>query len=150
MHKLSQLVEHWLAGGKSPYPAAQEQEIRQLFLSLGSTATQDVVNLYARIGGMDFMDEAHFRLWPLAEISSENSSNATTNGILFADYLISCWGYLLLPVSEAKSAVYVEYFDGQPPVRVADSLEEFSIAYFARPNDVLHNPPELSRTSRQS
>ena len=98
---------------------------------------------------MDFMDEAHFRLWPLAEINSENSSNAGSKGILFADYMISCWSYRLVPVSDAESAVYVEYFDGQPPVRVADSLEEFAIAYFARPNDVLHNPPELGRMHRQ-
>ena len=150
MQKLSQLVDHLLAGGKSPYPVVQEHEVRKLFSSLGSTATEDVVYLYGRIGGMDLMDEEHFRLWPLVEVSKENSLNETANGILFADYLISCWSYRLAPVSDAKSAVYVEYFDGQHPVCVANSLEEFATAYFARPNDVLHNPPELSRTTRQS
>ena len=56
MQKLSQLVDHLLAGGQSPYPVVQEHEVRKLFSSLGSTATEDVVYLYGRIGGMDLMD----------------------------------------------------------------------------------------------
>ena len=145
MRRLAQLFERWLSEDVRPHPPASEASVSQVFSSLGSKATTEVIELYRAIGGMDSMDNEHFRLWPLAEVQSENNEQASSKGVLFADYLIACWCYRLLPVGDERCAVYVDYCDDREPVLIAESLEAFAAARLDRPSDVLHNPPELSR-----
>jgi hypothetical protein len=144
MRRLAQLFERWMSEEVHPHPPASEASVRQVFSSLGSRATREVIELYGAIGGMDSMDNEHFRLWPLAEVQSENDDHASTKGVLFADYFVACWCYRLLPMDNERSAVFVDYFDHRQPVLVAESLEAFAAARLDRPTDVLHNPPEPS------
>lgn len=87
-----------------------------------------MIALYTSLGGMQEMDKELWRLWPLAEIKSENAT-ASSSGVLFSDYLINCWCYRLKANSNGTSAVLVDHFDGAEPVQVASSLEEFLSLY---------------------
>jgi hypothetical protein len=113
--------------------------VQATFASLGATATSDVIELYAAIGGMENMDAEYWRHWPLPEIESENSV-LSPFGILFADYLISSWCYRLKATSNETSCVYVDYFDGKEPTLVANSLREFIYSY-GENRDFVHLPP---------
>jgi len=54
--------------------------------------------------------------------------------IQFADFLINSHRYCLKYESETASAVLVDFFDGEEPKRVADSLVEFFELYLTDAN----------------
>lgn len=139
MRALHTLLQRWAHEAVAPVRPEHGVAVAQLFSDLGSIATPDVVSLYEAIGGMDMMDGRHWRLWPLAEIRSENEKPSPF-GVLFSDYLLSCWCYRLKPNDDQTSAVYVDYIDGHDPTRVAVTLEEFFNACLVNPNLVLHDP----------
>jgi hypothetical protein len=97
--------------------------------------TQDVVDLYSQVGGMDVPDDNEWRLWSLEELSAENV-NRSAVGVYFSDYLLSCWCFLLKP-NGATSAVLIDYFDGSDPRPVAASIEEFLSMQLTDPDRVL-------------
>jgi len=128
MDNLNALVRRWHSEGLVIHPPATEAAVRKAFESVGSYATQDVIELYRTIGGMEVMDESLWRLWSLAEIQSENAEYSSS-GVLFSDYLMNCWCYRLKPTSNDTSAVVADHFNGEEPTVVADSLGEFFVAY---------------------
>jgi hypothetical protein len=134
MLSLAQLLPRWVAEATEPLPPQPAEMIRQVFESLGSVATLDVLALYSSLGGMRMMDNEYWRLWPLDEIAGQSPSEF---GVLFSDYCISCWEYRLRPVDSDHSAVYVDHFDGSAPVLVAATLEEFFDRYTSAARSLL-------------
>lgn len=123
---LSMLQPRWESENVKPFPPESPARVRAAFASVGAVATPDVIALYGAIGGMAQMDNEYWRVWPLDEVTAQQRSE---HGVVFSDYLISCWEYRLKPVSALHSAVYVDYFDGTEPQLVADSLTSFLEQY---------------------
>ena len=142
MNNLQQQVAKWLGEPVQELPAANASDVQAVFEALGYTASSDVIALYERIGGMQSMDENYFRLWPLAQVREENASRSP-HGVLFADYLINSWCYRVKPVSETEGSVYVDHFDGSPPLLVGRSLDEFFRSCLSDPESVLHQPRHI-------
>jgi hypothetical protein len=130
-HALARLMSRWRSQGVDPLPPVDEAEVRSVFERLGGVATHDVIALFAVVGGMRDMDDDYLRLWSLDEIAQQPPSD---EGVLFADYLISCWDYRLSPTAGACSAVRVE--DGRA-LRVGSTLEAFLVSYAQDP-DFIH------------
>lgn len=126
MQSLRTLLLRWQLEDVGPRPPESKEAVLTAFSAAGYTATSDIVHLYGEIGGMDVGDNQIWRLWPLSEVAAQQPTN---KGVLFADYMLSCWEYRLRPISEEESAVYVDYFDGTEPTLVATSLEEFFDRY---------------------
>jgi hypothetical protein len=134
MKILDTIISHWNIQTIGFFPPYGPVEVMQVFESLGSCATSDVVELYSKIGGMQEMDDiAYWRLWSLAEIVDRNL-NKSTYGVLFSDHLTDSWCYRLKPEMNNKSSVYIDYFDEKTsPVILFTSLEEFLLAYSKDP-----------------
>ena len=130
MRILASLMKSWQSEGIPLIAPETEASIRQAFARVGSRATSDVVFLYSSFGGMDEMDKEYWRLWSLAEVGLENPVSSGS-GVLFSDYLMSCWSYRLRPNEYDTSSVLVDYFDGAEPSVVANTLEEFFEFYAA-------------------
>lgn len=141
MDALDTLITRWSTETEHPlHPPESVEAIAHAFRAVGSHATKDVMDLYTRLGGMQDMDqEALWRLWSLEEIVEDNTK-ASPYGILFSDYLISCWGYRLKAVNDDVSEVYLDSFDStnEPPRLVAGSLAEFFEKYLRDPGSVLY------------
>jgi len=88
MQSLNTLLSQWRSEALVVLPPAPEEAIREAFESAGSVATKDVIELYSKLGGMEVMDSALWRLWSLAEIQSENTDRSIS-GVLFSDYLMN-------------------------------------------------------------
>jgi hypothetical protein len=126
MH-LQALIHRWRSEGIELLPPESPTAVEATFERLGSRATRDVVALFSSLGGMDKMDDGYLKLWSLQEMEQENLARSEF-GPIFADYLISCWCFRLLPVNDETSAVYVDHFH-RPPELVASSLAEFLATY---------------------
>ncbi|MFO1227389.1 hypothetical protein [Roseateles sp.] len=133
------MIERWKGDGLVLLPAEPESAVRAAFSKVGSTATADVISMYATLGGMPEMDKEYWRLWSLADIQIENATSTAT-GVLFSDYLISCWSYRLVPNEDDTSSVFVDYFNDDQCIHVASSLEEFFGKYIEDPFQVLEGP----------
>jgi hypothetical protein len=140
MQSLNTLLKRWANEDVGALPGVEASSVQACFASLDSVATADVIALYAEIGGMDKMDKEYWRHWSLSEIESENKS-PSPSGVLFADYMISCWCYRVKAVSQEVSAVYIDFFNDKNPTLVANSLEEFFSMYLKDPDSVLFGPP---------
>ena len=130
---LARLMSRWRSQGVGPLPPVDEAGVRSVFARLGGVATPDVIALFSVVGGMRDMDDDHLRLWSLEEIAQQPPSD---QGVLFADYLISCWDYRLSPTAGACSAVRVDHCDGRE-LRVGSTLEAFLVSYAGDP-DFIH------------
>jgi len=139
MNELRQVVAKWLSEAVEEVPPESATNVRATFALMGHTASSDLIALYEQIGGMQMMDNNHFRLWPLAEIRQESEAPAL-QGVLFADYLLDSWRYRVLPVSESESFVYVDYCDEKPPIPLGKNLNDFLWCCLNEPNAVLHDP----------
>jgi hypothetical protein len=147
MRSLHKMMERWASEGLVLLPPEPESVVRATFAKVGSIATSDVISMYAILGGMRDMDKEYWRLWSLADIETDNTTNVST-GILFSDYLISCWSYRLVPNDNDTSTVVVDYFDGSQCIHVASSLEQFFSMYLEDPYQVLerlHPAPQGGR-----
>jgi hypothetical protein len=122
---LVRLVPRWRAQGVGLLPPATPRDVRAVFGRLGAVATPDVVALYGTFGGMREMDDDNFlRIWSLEEIAAQERS---VRGVLFADYMISCWEYRLSPASEDHSAVRIDGND-DGVMAIGPTLEAFLIS----------------------
>jgi hypothetical protein len=139
IQSVTTLMKRWADEGTVVLPPASAVDVRETFAALGSVATADVVTLYGLIGGMERPDNELWRLWPLAEVSAENASRLSPFGVLFSDYMLSCWCYRLRPRDDDRSAVLLDRFDGQAPVVVAYSLSEFFDTYLVDAERLLDN-----------
>jgi hypothetical protein len=124
MRSLTALVEQWKREGVEVSPPFTAQEVRDTFAAVGSVATSDVVEMYTTLGGVFDGAESIWELWSLDGIRKENNVPSPF-GILFSDYMISCWCYRLRPTSDDTSEVFVDYFDGKDPALIARNLNEF-------------------------
>ena len=136
MIHIAELVRRWDVEQSRILPPARSSEVLAAFESIGQKATADVVALYECCGGMEVMDNAYWRLWPLKEFIQENA-DVGEFGPKFGDYLIDSWGYRLRPLNEEVSAVYVDYFDGNDPAQVTSSLHEFLDGLWRDPFEIL-------------
>ena len=133
------MADRWQEQGLVLHPPETESAVREAFKKVGGVATSDVLSMYAVLGGMEQMDREYWRLWPLAELVSENSDKSL-QGVLFSDYLINCWSYRLVPNANDTSSVFVDYFDVKEPIQVASSVDEFFRRYVVDPFSVLEGP----------
>jgi hypothetical protein len=136
MRSLDVLIERWKEQGITPSPPYSASKVREAFATAGAVATQDVIETYTRIGGA-FDGDVVWELWSLDDILKRNEERSPF-GVMFSDYLIDCWGYRLLPSSQATSAVYVDYFDRAQPAMIAESMEEFFASYAEDPHSLLN------------
>lgn len=128
--QLQPLIRRWQSEGVKLLPAEAPAAIKATFERLGSKATREVLELFSVLGGMEEMDEGCLKLWSLQEMEMETENSSRSEfGPIFADYLLSCWCFRLRPVDDETSAVYVDYFNGNPPEPVASTLAEFLAAY---------------------
>lgn len=137
MQSLQTLVKRWYSELVEPLPPESTSAVQATFAALGVQATPDVLALYASIGGMRIMDNHYWRLWPLDEVSAENSRNPSENGLIFSDFLMESWLYRIKPTGNGTSAVYVDCCDEYAPQVVANSLEQFFDLYLADPRGLL-------------
>ena len=135
MRVLRKLQSRWNSEGVEPLPAENPVAVREAFNAVELQATADVIALYSAIGGMRMMDNEYWRLWSLAELREQAKS---IHGVVFSDYCISCWEYRLKPISQDISAVYIDRYDGSPPVLVARSLESFLEQYSVNARSLLN------------
>ena len=139
MRSLHKMVERWKTEGVVLLPPEPEHVVRKAFARIGSCATYDVVSMYAILGGMPDMDKEYWRLWSLSDIEIENTTSIST-GVLFADYLASCWSYRLVPHENDTCSVVADYFNNDQCIHVASSLDEFFGKYAENPYQVLEGP----------
>jgi hypothetical protein len=71
-------------------------------------------------------------LWPLEKLVAENAEYGRPP-LLFADFLIHLHLYCFRYENEERSAVCVDYFDGQEPSPLASSVGEFFELYLKDP-----------------
>ncbi|MCV2422309.1 hypothetical protein [Paucibacter sp. DJ2R-2] len=139
MRNLRRMIERWKTEGLVLLPPEPAAAVCETFAKVGAKATADVVSMYAILGGMPEMDKEYWRLWTLSDIQIENTADVAT-GVLFSDYLISCWSYRLIPNGDDTSAVFADYFNDDKCIRVAGSLEEFFGMYAEDSYQVLEGP----------
>jgi hypothetical protein len=125
---LDPLLQCWGTEDVRMLEPCSEADVRAAFEQLGATLTSDVLDLYTKVGGMQVPDNELWMLWPLDYVKERNSERSS-HGVLFADYMLDCWGYRLQANADDTSAVLREMFDGTEPIRIANSLEEFFAAY---------------------
>lgn len=111
-------------------PPFDESDIVAALNSTKRKHSQDVLALYQATGGMKSgeMDSNMWSLWPLQRVVSENAKYDRPH-ILFADFLINSHCYCFKYESNEKSSVCVEYFNGEEPTCVADSVNDFFEIY---------------------
>lgn len=146
MRSLIDLLERWQRQSVGILPPVAPADVRDTFAAVGSVATSDVLALYARLGGMVDMDDEYWRLWSLDEVRLENTKPSPF-GVLFSDYMLSCWCYRLRPNSDDTSSVLVDYFDGREPGVVAESIAEFFDEFVADATRLL-DPGSLAESRR--
>jgi hypothetical protein len=149
MQNLHKMIDRWKAEGVVLLPPEPESAVREAFSKIKSVATSDVISMYATLGGMPEMDKEYWRLWTLTDITIENTSSVAT-GVLFSDYLISCWSYRLVPTDKDTSSVVADYFNDDQCIHVASSLEEFFGMYLENPYQVLEGPHPGHEPSRDA
>lgn len=118
------LLGEWRNSNARALPGADADVVRAAFGSVGIRVSSDVLALHQAIGGMEVPDDRDWRLWSLAEVQAQRHRRPEF-GAEFSDYLIGCWSFRAKPVDLDVSEVYIDYADGQSPVCVAASLQEF-------------------------
>ena len=137
MRSLQVLLTQWKTENVAPLPPVNSALVSETFARLNATAAEDLAYLYSQMGGMEFMTDANWRHWPMTEILEMNNQPSEF-GVLFADYFDYAWVYRVEAISDSKSAVYVDHFNGKAPILVADCLEEFFDDYLSSNGESLN------------
>lgn len=129
-HAYRQLIETWRRESNTPLePPLSRVELQRLFRTHGFHATQDVVDFYSLIGGMEngCPDDRMFEIWCRERIDEENGESKW-DFLWFGDWLISSHLYALQPVDECHSAIYIDHKCDRktPPEFLVGSLYEFA------------------------
>ena len=144
MNVFESVKKKWLEEGLVLLPSENSDSVISCFKKLGATPTEDVIQLYSVLGGMEDMDGNHFRMWSLDEIIKENrdsdNPNLLNNGVMFADYLVNCWCYLVAPLSEKKkSSVLIDYYGSGDKLELrGKTLSGFYELLLEEPDEVLY------------
>lgn len=123
---IDELILKWRREGVALLPPHDEREVVEALERTGRSFSRDLVSLYLATGGMegDTMDDNSLCLWTLERLVEENLKEQRPL-LLFMDCLLDSHFYGLRYEDEETSFVYIEHFDGGPPPRVADGLDEF-------------------------
>ena len=134
MIALQTALKRWDRDGVRLLPTEEEAVVIASLNQTGRKVSRDVIDLYCLTGGMENgRDDAFgWSLWPLDRVVSETLSYKPPH-ILFADYLINSHCYCFKYQSEKTSSVHVEFFGGEEPRLVANSVAEFFELYLNDP-----------------
>ena len=137
MSEMEKVIENWEREGISLLPPNEEAAVIAALNKTGRKYSRDLVDLYCATGGMKNgeMDSLLLSLWTLDRVVSEGSGYERPF-IPFADWLMDSHFYCLKYEDEAKSSVYVDFFSGEEPQRLAESLSEFFELYLAAPEKI--------------
>ena len=127
---MDDVLRRWRRDGVSLLPP---HDVVSVITALDKTErrySSDVIALYCATGGMPDgeSDTKMWSLWPLEQVVLENAKYERPH-LLFADFLINSHLYCFRYENEERSSVCVDYFDGNEPEVLADSVEEFFELY---------------------
>ena len=147
MNYIDKTIGKWKNESLPAYKPESKNSVYSTFSYVESVAANDLIELYSKIGGMEEMDEEHFRLWSLQEVKEEfdctmqqtnNEKKFVTNfGVQFADHLLNSWVYRVKAVDANNSHVFLDAFDSSEPTLIAKSLHEFFEMFYKDPDSIL-------------
>lgn len=109
-----------------------EKEIVEKLANFKMPMSQDVIEVYSKLGGMadGECDETLLSFWDVDKILRENESSS--NLIAFADFLIYSHLYYFKFENEFVSSIHIWW--GEKDIeKIADSFEEFFENYLINP-----------------
>jgi len=129
----ARVLQTWKSAGVSLVPAPQALLVEQRFRSAGLDVGSDFVEFYATVGGMtdSEWDSNMWSCWSLEKIVQETQSYER-EGVLFADWLTHSHLHLVRRETATRSSVWVDFFSGEAPQKVSDSLVDFLERYLAK------------------
>jgi len=134
---LDNVLRSWQGQNVSLLPPVKEEDVIARLRETRRKYSRDVIALYCATGGMkDGETDSHaWSLWSLDRVISE-SQRYDRPYILFADFLIDSHLYCFRYESDERSSVCVDYFNGEEPTPVADSVCEFFELYLRSPREL--------------
>ncbi len=132
---LENALRSWQAQGIHLLPPATE-ELESVFAACGSLISNDIRELYSRIGGFEYGNycDLNWSLWSPTRMHHENLWNYGPR-VWFSDALINAQIYSLEYRNADVSAVYYENpFCHENSYQVADSLADFLSHYATDPD----------------
>ena len=134
MTALKTAIENWNREGIKLHPPIEEQVITTVLEKVGRPYSRDIITLYSATGGMQSEEsDSHLReLWSIERLLSKNLKY-NRREILFADFCINSHLYCFRYVSDQTSSVCIDYFNGEEPEHIADSVREFFEIYVTDP-----------------
>jgi len=150
VNSLESTIREWQQSRLSLLPPNSETSVHAALNATGRKYSRDVVDLYCRTGGMadEQSDNRCWSLWSLNRIVAENLGYQRPY-ILFADFLIHSHLYCFKYENPERSAVCIDYFNGQEPRVVAESVSEFFNLY-VRGDDSLEMFPKSDHAPNKS
>ncbi len=131
---IDDVLGKWRKDGVDLLPPSEEAEVIVTLNKIGRQYSYDVIALYCATGGMkeNESDSRMWSLWSLEQVVPE-ISNYERPYILFADFLIHSHLYCFRYENDERSSVCIDYFNGEEPERIADSVSEFFELYLKSP-----------------
>jgi hypothetical protein len=150
VNSLESTILEWQQSGLTLLPPNSEAAVYAALNATGRKYSRDVVALYRTTGGManDQLDNRGWSLWSLDRIVAENLRYQLPY-LLFADFLIASHLYCFKYENAERSAVCIDYFDGQEPRVVSKSVSEFFDLYFSE-GDSLEMFPKSEQAPNKS
>ncbi|HTE40141.1 MAG TPA: hypothetical protein VK629_04880 [Steroidobacteraceae bacterium] len=140
MNSLDKLAAAWKLQNLKLLPAESRERVIAVFDGLGVQPSEQLIRLYTTIGGFEIADENDWTLWSLDRVEEESRDERSTDGILFSDYLVSCWCFRLKLAAHGEMEVLRDAFDSNHPCHVvAKDLETFFTAMIEDPDSALGN-----------
>lgn len=138
MSAIEVAIEKWRREGIELLPANEPAVVIAKLGRLNRPFARDLVELYTETGGMnDYVEDANcLSFWSINRVLAENARYKRPH-ILFADFLISSHCYCVRYKNGEQSSVAIEHFNGEEPIQVAASLEEFFEIYNNAPDKLL-------------
>ena len=130
MNSLDTTIREWQQSGLTLLPPNSEASVLAALNATGRKYSRDVVVLYCTTGGMadEQSDSKCWSLWSLDRVVSENIRYRRPY-LLFADFLIGSHLYCFKYENPECSSVCIDYFNGQEPRVVSNSVSEFFDLY---------------------
>lgn len=134
MSAIETAIRNWQRAGITLNAALRESDVRAELDKTGRAYSRDVVDLYCATGGMDEgeSDSHMWTFWSMERVVAENSRYERPH-ILFADFLMDSHLYCFRFESEERSAVCIDYLNGEEPEVVARSVQEFFETFVTEP-----------------
>jgi len=150
VNSLESTIRGWQQSGLTLLPPNSEASVHAALNAAGRNYSRDIVDLYCMTGGMsdDQLDSRCWSLWSLDRIVSEHLRYQRPY-LLFADFLIGSHLYCFIYETPERSAVCIDYFNGQEPRVVANSVSEFFDLY-VREDDSLEMFPKSEHAPNKS